>query len=419
MVLLQYATFTFGKIDKKNYFCCLNFSPTISIMKYDFDKIIDRHNTNAIKVEKCNEMFGRTDIIPLWIADMDLPTPDFILDAIQKRCEHPIMGYTAPCKEYFRSITNWILERHNWDVQQEWIGFLAGIVPSISFAINTFSNPNDEVIVQPPVYPPFINVTKNNNRKVVFNPLKTINGRFEMDFDDLEQKITEKTRILVLCNPHNPGGRTWDKETLIRLAEICYKNKILVISDEIHSDLALRGEKHTPFATVSKLAEQNSITYIAPSKTFNMAGLISSSYIIPNQEIREKFQHFLESSHLGHGNIFAYIGAKSAYENGHNWLNQVIDYLQGNLEFVLDFFEKNIPQIKPMKPQASFLVWLNCKELGMNSDDLQDFMVNKVGIGMNKGTDFGTGGEHHLRLNIACPRSVLKEALNNLKKKLP
>ncbi len=387
-------------------------------MKYNFDKVIDRHNTGAMKIEKSDEVFGRKDIIPLWIADMDFPTPDFILDAIRNRCEHPIMGYTVPSKEYFKSITHWIDKRHNWKVKQEWIGFLAGIVPSISFAINTFSQANDEVIVQPPVYPPFIEVTANNNRQVVYNPLKVVNGQFEMDFDDLERKITGKTRVFVLCNPHNPGGRAWDKATLTRLAEICYQHGILVVSDEIHSDVALKGQKHTPFATVSELAEQNSVTYIAPSKTFNMAGIISSSYIIPNPKIRKKFQFFLESSHLGHGNIFAYTAARAAYEQGDDWLQQMLAYVQSNLDFVLDFFKNNIPQIKPMVPQASFLVWLDCKDLGMNTNELQDFMVNKVGIGMNKGTTFGPGGEHHLRLNIGCPRSVLEQALNSLKRNL-
>ncbi len=387
-------------------------------MKYNFDEVIDRHNTGAMKIEKSTEVFGREDIIPLWIADMDFATPDFILDSIRNRCEHPIMGYTVPSKEYFKSITNWIAQRHHWKVELEWMGFLAGVVPSISFAINTFSQRNDEVIVQPPVYPPFIDVTHNNNRQVVYNPLKVVNGRFEMDFEDLERKITGKTRVFVLCNPHNPGGRTWDKETLTRLADICYKHGILVVSDEIHSDVALKGETHTPFATVSKLAEQNSVTYIAPSKTFNMAGIISSSYIIPNPRIRKKFQHFLESSHLGAGNIFAYTAAKAAYEQGSDWLNQMLDYVQSNLEFVLDFLKTNIPQIKAMVPQASFLVWLDCSELGMDTDELQDFMVNKVGIGMNKGTTFGPGGEQHLRLNIGCPRKVLEQALNSLKKNL-
>lgn len=384
-------------------------------MKYNFDEIIDRHNTGAIKIEKCKALFGTDDLIPLWVADMDFRTPDFITNSIAKRLEHPILGYTTPCEDYYKSVIHWIEKQHQWKVDRQWFGFLPGIVPGLAFGVNAFTQPNDEIIVQPPVYPPFLNVPTKNDRKVVFNPLKEINGRFEMDFDDLERKITGRTRLFILCNPHNPGGRIWERETLIRLAEICYKHGILVISDEIHSDMALPGNRHIPFATVSELAEQNSITYMAPSKTFNMAGLISSSYIIPNRDIRKRFSEFLENSELANGNIFAYFAAKAAYENGSEWLKQMIQYIQGNLEYVVDFLQKNIPQIVPMIPQASFLVWLDCNGMNMNSNELQDFMVHKAGLGLNKGTTFGPGGERHLRLNIGCPRSVLEQALKQLK----
>ncbi len=237
-----------------------------------------------------------------------------------------------------------------------------------------------------------------------------------MDFEDFERKITGRTRLFLLCNPQNPGGRAWDKETLIRVAEICYKHGILVISDEIHSDMALNGHTHTPFATVSELAEQNSITYMAPSKTFNMAGLISSSYIVPNPVIRKKFSEFLENSELANGNIFAYIAAKAAYENGADWLKQLLDYIQGNVDYVIGFINENIPQIKPMVPEASFLIWLDCCGLNMDTNQLQDFMVKKAKLGLNKGTTFGPGGDKHLRLNVGCPRSVLEEAMDCLKK---
>lgn len=385
-------------------------------MKYNFDEIIDRHNTGAVKIELCKKIFGREDVIPLWVADMDFRTPPFILDAVSDRCQHPILGYSTPCEDYFQSVLSWIEHHHQWKLDRSWIGFLPGIVPGLAFAVNAFTLPNDEIIIQPPVYPPFINVPSKNNRKVVFNALKEVNGRFEMDFDDFERKITGRTRLFLLCNPHNPGGRTWDAETMKRIAEICYKNGILVVSDEIHSDMALPGNKHIPFATVSELAEQNSITYMAPSKTFNMAGLISSSYIVPNKEIRRKFSDFLENSELANGNIFAYIGAKAAYQGGAEWLEQMLEYVQENLNYVVDFMKNNVPQIKPMIPQASFLVWLDCSELGMSSNQLQDFMVNEAGLGLNKGTTFGPGGEHHLRLNIGCPRSVLIEAMELLKK---
>ena len=385
-------------------------------MNYNFDEIIDRRNTGAIKIERCKELFGTDEVIPLWIADMDFRTPEFIIDAITKRCEHPIFGYSTACEDYFKSVLDWIEYHHSWKVDREWIGFLAGIVPGLAFAVSAFTQVNDEIIIQPPVYPPFINVPNKNSRKIVYNPLKVVNGRFEMDFEDLERKITGRTRVFILCNPHNPGGRTWDAETMKRLAEICYKHGILVVSDEIHSDMALPGNKHTPFATVSELAEQNSITYMAPSKTFNMAGLISSSYIIPNGEIRKKFKEFLENSELANGNIFAYVAAKAAYSNGREWLKEMLEYVQGNVDYVVNFLKNNVPQIKPMIPQASFLLWLDCTDMNMTSNELQDFMVYKAGLGLNKGTTFGSGGEQHLRLNIGCPRSVLQEAMERLKK---
>lgn len=385
-------------------------------MKYNFDEIIDRHNTGAIKIEKCKALFGTDDLIPLWVADMDFRTPEFITNSIIQRLEHPILGYTTACEDYYQSVLNWIEHLHHWKVERQWLGFLPGIVPGLAFSVNAFTQPNDEIIVQPPVYPPFLNVPTKNDRKVVYNPLKEINGRFEMDFDDLERKITGRTRLFILCNPHNPGGRAWDKDTLIQLAEICYKHGILVVSDEIHSDMALHGNRHTPFATASELAEQNSITYMAPSKTFNMAGLISSSYIIPNKDIRKKFSEYLENSELANGNIFAYFAARAAYQNGTEWLKQMIDYIQGNMEYVVDFLHQHVPQIKPMIPQASFLIWLDCSGMNMNSNEIQDFMVKKAKLGLNKGITFGPGGERHLRLNIGCPRSVLIEAMSLLKK---
>lgn len=385
-------------------------------MKYNFDEIIDRHNTGAIKIEKCKALFGTDDLIPLWVADMDFRTPEFITNSIIQRLEHPILGYTTACEDYYQSVLNWIEHLHHWKVERQWLGFLPGIVPGLAFSVNAFTQPNDEIIVQPPVYPPFLNVPTKNDRKVVYNPLKEINGRFEMDFDDLERKITGRTRLFILCNPHNPGGRAWDKDTLIQLAEICYMHGILVVSDEIHSDMALPGNRHTPFATASELAEQNSITYMAPSKTFNMAGLISSSYIIPNKDIRKKFSEYLENSELANGNIFAYFAARAAYQNGTEWLKQMIDYIQGNMEYVVDFLHQHVPQIKPMIPQASFLIWLDCSGMNMNSNEIQDFMVKKAKLGLNKGITFGPGGERHLRLNIGCPRSVLNEAMSLLKK---
>ena len=384
-------------------------------MKYNFDELIDRRNTGAVKTDLCKKMFGTDDLIPLWVADMDFRTPDFIIDAINNRCKHPILGYTVPDEEYFNSIIRWIDARHGWKLERSWLGFLPGIVPGLAFAVNALTQAGDQIIIQPPVYPPFIQVPSKNGRELIYNPLKVVEGRFEMDLKDLEYKITDRTRMFILCNPHNPGGRTWDADTLIKVAEICHKHGELVVSDEIHSDMALPGNVHTPFASVSELAEQNSITYMAPSKTFNMAGLVSSSYIIPNSEIRKKFSDFMDNSELANGNIFAYVAAQAAYENGTEWLTEMIRYIQGNVNYIVEFLEKNVPQIKPMIPQASFLIWLDCAGLEMNSHQLQEFMVKEARLGLNKGTTFGPGGEQHLRLNIGCSREVLKQAMEQLK----
>jgi cysteine-S-conjugate beta-lyase len=383
-------------------------------MTYNFDEIIDRRNTGAIKLERCKALYGSDDVLPLWVADMDFRTPDFIFEAIRERCEHPILGYSMPPKEFYPSLMNWIKEHHQWELKRTWIGFLPGIVPGLSFAVQSLTVPGDEVIVQPPVYYPFFHVVKNNNRVVINNPLKETNGRYEMDFDDLKSKITSKTRMLILCNPHNPGGRVWKNETLKQLADICTKHNIIVVSDEIHADMVLGDHKHIPFASISESAAQISLTFMAPSKTFNMPGLISSSYIIPNEELRKQFVDFLEASELIGGNIFAYAATVAAYEKGEEWRKQMLDYVQGNIDYVVDFLKTNIPQIKPMIPEASFLVWLNCEELGMNTDELFEFFAKKAGLGLNKGTTFGHGGEYHLRLNVGCSRLILKKAMEQL-----
>jgi len=385
-------------------------------MNYNFDEIIDRHHTDAVKIERCKALFGTEDLIPLWVADMDFRTPEFILNAIRERCEHPILGYTMSPTDFFPALINWINDHHQWAVKREWVGFLPGIVPGIAFAVQTFSETGDEVIIQPPVYYPFIHVVKKNDRQLVYNQLKVIDGKFEMDFDDLEKKITPKTKLFILCNPHNPGGRAWDAETLKRLAELCAKHNIIVVSDEIHADMALSGFKHTPFASVSETATNISLTYMAPSKTFNMPGLISSSYIIPNATLRSRFVAFLDNSELNGGNIFAYAATLAAYEKGEEWRTQMLEYIQANVDFVTDYLKNNIPQIKPMIPEASFLMWLNCEELGMEPDALQKFFVQEARLGLNQGTTFGPGGDYHLRLNVACPRSVLAQAMEQLKK---
>ena len=384
-------------------------------MKYNFDEVIDRRDTNAVKLERCKALFGTEDVLPLWVADMDFRTPDFIIDAIQKRLEHPILGYTMPSKSFYSASISWIKEHHDWNIQRDWFGFLPGIVPGLSFAVQSLTKPGDEIIVQPPVYYPFFHVIEKNHRVLVQNQLKEDNGKFVMDFDDLEKKFTSKTKLFILCNPHNPGGRVWTLDELQRFASICEKHQVTIVSDEIHADMVLPGKtKHTPLATVSAWSEQNTVTFMAPTKVFNMPGLISSAYIIPNAELRHRFVEFLEASEMNSGNMFAYTAAVAAYENGDEWRKQMLDYVQGNIDFVADFLKKNVPQIKPMIPEASFLVWLDCKDLGMETDELHKFFSLKAGLGLNKGTIFGPGGEYHLRLNVACSRSILEKAMKQL-----
>ena len=384
-------------------------------MKYNFDEIIDRRDTGAIKLERCKTLFGTEDLLPLWVADMDFRTPDFILNAIRQRLEHPILGYTMPPKNFYPLTVKWITDHHGWNVKRDWVGFLPGIVPGLAFAVQCLTEVGDEIIVQTPVYYPFFHVIENNNRKLLVNELKEVDGKFVMDFEDLEKKFSENTKLFILCNPHNPGGRVWTKAELEKLATICEKHNITIVSDEVHADMVLPGQQaHTVFSTVSEWAEQHTVTFMAPTKVFNMPGLISSAYIIPNPELRMKFADYLEASEMNAGNIFAYIGAVAAYEHGEEWRLEMLNYVQGNIEFIVDFLKTNIPQVKPMIPEASFLVWLDCREMGMETDELHQFFALKAGIGLNKGTIFGAGGEYHLRLNVACPRSVLEQGMKQL-----
>ena len=387
-------------------------------MKYNFDEIIDRRNTNAVKLERCKALFGTDDLLPLWVADMDFRTPDFILDALQQRLDHPILGYTLPPNNLFDVFIAWVKEHHQWKLNSKQVGFIPGVVPGLALTVQCFTSPNDEIIVQPPVYYPFFNVINNNGRKLVYNPLRVENNKHAMDFEDLEQKITPATKMLILCNPHNPGGRVWSLDTLKRLDEICAKHKILVISDEIHADMVFSGNQHIPFASVAETAALNSITFMAPSKVFNIAGLISSFYMIPNQTLMNKFVAHLAASEVKGSNIFAYQATVACYDKGNDWRVAMLAYVQGNIDYVVNYLKEHIPQIKPMIPDASFLVWLDCGKLGMESDELHQFFAHKAGLGLNKGATFGPGGEDYLRMNVACPRKVLEQAMQQLKNAL-
>lgn len=384
--------------------------------KYNFDKVIDRCGTGAIKLEALETMFGDANLLPLWVADMDFETPEFITDALRRRLDHSLFGYTVEPADYRPTIVKWIADHHGWDIRSEWMAYIPGIVKGIGMAINVFVGEDEKVIIQPPVYHPFRLTPEGNKRKVVFNPLiENADGTYSMDFDNLAEVADEKCRLLILSNPHNPGGIVWDRETLQRLAKFCHEKGIIVISDEIHCDMALYGHKHIPFASVSDEAAACSITFGAPSKTFNIAGIVSSYAIVPDEKLRERFFSWLTANEFDAPTMFATIATTAAFKEGEEWRREMLEYIQGNIDYVIEYCAEHIPQIKPRRPQASFLIWLDCRGLGLSHDALIELFVKKARLALNDGEMFGPGGEGFMRLNIASPRSVIHQALEQLK----
>ena len=384
--------------------------------QYNFDQVIDRKGTDCIKVDLLEERFGTKDLTALWVADMDFRTPDFIINAIRKRCDHEIFGYTYASPDYYNSIIDWLQYKHNWSVKKEWLSYIPGIVKGIGFVLQCFTNPGDKVIIQPPVYHPFRLVPQQMKREVANNPLKIVDGKYTMDFEHLESIIDDKCKVLILCSPHNPAGIVWDKETLIKLAAICKRNNILVISDEIHAEIVYPQFRHYPFATVSPEAASCSITFMAPSKTFNIAGIVTSYAIVPDDKLRSEFYRFLEAGELADGTIFAYTATKAAYTYGAEWLQQMRSYVIENVRTVDNYLKAYIPKIKAYPPQASFLVWLDCRELNLSQAELVYLFKDKAGLALNDGKMFGSGGEGFMRMNVGCSRLIIEQALEALRK---
>ena len=383
-------------------------------MKYNFDEIVPRKHTNCLKYDNVMEIFGTEDILPMWIADMDFRTPDFIVNAIRKRLDHELLGYTYCCKRWKPAIQNWVSRRYGWEVKEEEIGFVGGIVPAISFALQCFTKVGDKVLIQPPVYHPYHHVTHDLERTLVFNPLKLVNGQFEVDFVEFEEKVKD-CKVFLLCNPHNPGGRVWSREELVRMCDICAKYNVLVISDEIHCDMTLKGYKHIPFASCCDKAKDLCITFMAASKTFNIAGLKSSYHIIQNEDIRNQYHEFLRKSELDTAHVFATGPVATAYNEGEEWLGQMLEYVEANIDFMEQYLKDNMPKMGMIRPQASFLVFLDARGLGLPHDELVEFFVREAKVGMNDGAMFGEEGSGYMRMNLGCPRSVLERALNQIK----
>lgn len=384
--------------------------------RYDFDKVVDRKGSGAIKTDALKDKFGRADLIPLWVADMDFETPGFIVEALKERMEHPVFGYTAQPADYWPTVQKWIRDHHGWETQCSWMTFIPGIVKGIGMVINALLKDDEKVIIQPPVYHPFRLIPQGNKREIVYNPLhENADGSYSMDFENLAQVYDEKCKLLILSNPHNPAGIVWPKETLVRLAEFCHSHGITVISDEIHCDMALFGNRHIPFASVSPEASACSITFGSPSKTFNIAGIVSSYAIVPDESLRERFFGWLEANEMNAAPMFSPIATIAAFKHGESWRQEMVSYIEGNVEAVIDFCARELPQIKPLRPQASFLVWLDCRALGLDRDQRNDLFINKAGLALNDGETFSPGGEGFMRLNVAVPRSVLMKAMNQLK----
>lgn len=386
----------------------------IGSMKYNFDKSVNRMGTSSVKWDYLDKVFGNKDVLPLWVADMDFEVPQPVTDAIVKRAQHGVYGYTDRPDSFYASISQWMKKRHGWHIDNEWITVCPGVVPALCFSVLSFTEPGDKVLLQSPVYHPFFSAIEDNGRIFVNNQLRQENGRYEIDFEDLEAKLGSGVKAMILCSPHNPVGRVWSREELKRVGELCARYEVIIISDEIHSDLVYSGSTHTPTASISEELAKRTVTCIAPSKTFNIAGLSTSAVIIPDKAMRDKFRNILKRLGIEMSNLFGITALEAAYNDGEEWLDQVLEYLDGNLDYMVDYFSTRIPQIKVSKPQGTYLAWLDCRELGMNQKDLVDFFINKARVGLNDGIAFGPGSEGFMRMNVACPRSLLAEALKRI-----
>lgn len=383
-------------------------------MKYSFDEVIDRTGTAAVKIDGMKEVWGRTDLLPLWVADMDFATPPFILDAIRRRCEHPILGYTEKPESYYQAIIGWVKRRYGMEVSKEQLNYVPGIVAGLGMALNCFTVPGDKVMIMPPVYHPFAWLVQRNGRRLVECPLKLENGTYRMDLDLFRRSI-KGVRVLILCNPHNPGGVVWTKEELETLADVCAEDNVIVFSDEIHADLTLPPHQHVPFAMISEHARNNSVTFMAPSKAFNMPGMAASHTVIYNEGLRKRFVAYLDAGELDMGHVLAYPAVEAAYTQGDEWLEQCLAYVQANIDYVEAYLQENLPAIQAMRPQASYLVWLDCRKLGLSQEALVDFFVSGARLALNDGAMFGKEGEGFMRMNVGCPRSILEQAMKQLK----
>ncbi|RDI36919.1 cystathionine beta-lyase [Falsibacillus pallidus] len=387
-------------------------------MKINFDEQINRQNTSSVKWDALKNVFGKEDLLPMWVADMDFRPPSAVIDALKERLEHGMFGYTFVPDHAAASIQEWVSKRHGWTIDTEWIMYSPGVVPALGMAIQALTEPGDRVLVQSPVYTPFFNMVKENKRELVNCPLVLEDERYKIDFEAFEETIKQDVKMFLLCNPHNPGGRVWTREELVKIAEICKQHEVLIVSDEIHSDLVMPPHKHVPLASIDPSYGDISVTCIAPSKTFNLAGLQASSMIIPNPHIREKMAALQKQQGFFTLNAFGIFGMEAAYRHGEDWLDELLEYISGNIALVEQFIEKEMPEIKVMKPDGGYLIWIDCSRLGLSDEEIRDKLINEGNLALEPGTKYGLGGEEFVRMNIACPREMVQEGLDRMKKAL-
>lgn len=384
-------------------------------MHYDFSKVIDRANTSCFKFDAREKIFGKADVIPMWVADMDFATPPFIVNKIQERLLHPIFGYTFRDNEFNNAICSWMSKRHGWRIDNQWISFAPGIVAGLYHAVQAFTNHGDKVLIQSPVYHPFYYAARQNGRELVTNPLILKDGKYNIDLNHFEDQVKRGVKLFILCNPHNPVGRVWQKDELFQMAEICLKHNVLIVSDEIHADLIFHPHKHIPLATLSPEIANQTITFNSASKTFNIAGLTTAYAIISNSHYLKIYNQQLEKNGTNHGNIFGFESLKAAYSpQGEEWLEQMLHYVKQSVDMVDRFLKQNLPKIKLFYPEGTYLLWIDFRELDLPVDELSSKIVNEAGLGFNSGEIFGPEGQGFQRMNIGCPHQVVNESLSRL-----
>jgi cystathionine beta-lyase len=381
-------------------------------MKYDFDTPVNRRGTASIKWDFSKRFTGLEDLIPLWVADMDFPACSEVIEALKRRAEHGVFGYTLEPESYYRAVIDWMKRRHGWEVRRGWMLSAPGVVPSLNLALLAYSQPGDGVIIQPPVYFPFKESIINNGRRVAENPPVLDGNRYTMDFDQLEELIDERTRLLILCSPHNPVARVWLKEELERLVEICLRHNIVILSDEIHHDLILKGNRHLPTASLSEEAGGITVTFTSATKTFNLAGLGCSLVIASDKRLRDRFRSTLQSIWTGVANALSAVATETAYRYGESWLNQVLEYVQGNYDFLVSYLAGRLPEARVFSLEGTYLAWVGLHALGLSDEELKERVLKQARVWLDDGPMFGTGGEGFQRINVACPRSTLNKALD-------